>query len=1279
MLQRSRRDFLYPHLEAPKSLFPRSLLSARLREKADKEKALARLASEEQALKAAEGTLLEELAVHRALGTLEANLESLRSEISQRKRSWFASEFGRAEALAAWEEARAALEKGKGGILSLISGRKPSRELEKAERECSARLSLAERAAGTARREREEFVREAKALKDELLDARARAAGLRPAEDAEAALGGLRRELAELRRGISELAREAAAAASRPPGPPDLDGVTLVLAREGRYPAGPSPAFPAFDNVIAMAPRVAGHRDREAAAARSANARKRFMVIADFTPCAWHEAPPAGEDGSPAWHCVMASDPLPAMAGPGPAPAGESPLPEAPSGEPGIRDGTGAAGGDKSPETLRATPPGQEPPAGDAPPGSPGGSAGPGGYPSESSPAKYAEAPSGEPGVRDGTGAPGGEGSPETRRATPPGQEPPAGDAPPGSPCGSAGAGGSPPSSPAKCAEAPSGEPGDRDGTGAAGGEKSPETLRATSPGQEPLADDAPPGSPGGSAGPGSDGSPATGGGPHVAIPPAARPMRAAAKVPAAASGTPAAPISDPSTTAPATAGDAATGPSPSATPTAAAPDAPAAGDAETSPPPSETQDATSPDAPAAAGEAADGSPTSETPDAASPDVPAAAGDAETSPPPSETQDAASPDAPAAGEAASCSPPSETPDASPPDSPAAAGEAAAGSPPSETQDATSSEAAPEAASPDPAADAASPLPSALAAAETAALRIMAAGQGPLRAASAIAAALAAMKSARESPPARPEPPPNPLGPYPAFARPDGGSTMRPRPSDFPGLLSVNVQDGLGICPLAVPETFSLRARGEEGPVNMVTAYSAARLAAAFLEGEGPARPLAAAAEAGGSQERTVAILAPSPSQARLCRALLADFGKAGLKALAGEPGDFEGFPPLSLVILDTALGQPVGRHPWARGAGAARAVLQALALAGGALVLLGPERRLAELPADGPLGVMYRASADKAHALARSPLSEGPFQDALDGAAESVFCALPRMPDDWWRSAAPSFQGALRRKVRLTLLCAPPPGSGTGAAKSSGAEAAAGAAVTGKVSGASVSAKASGAPASAGAAFPANVPAPAGQARDGPAARAPERPADRSENSLRALRVSGALVLMAEGFPGFAATVDGRRFFWGEPGAGPHRPWKAVCSIDAPRAARILEEVMQLPLMGAKLGPGSYRSCPACGWPFLLSNRGRRRGFGDQNPLKLGCTNPSCALSRDPRPLDERWPYQAPPACREDPKTPYERVAVGKREFWVCPRHPDGDTCPRSRTVPGDPPGRKAE
>lgn len=487
----------------------------------------------------------------------------------------------------------------------------------------------------------------------------------------------------------------------------------------------------------------------------------------------------------------------------------------------------------------------------------------------------------------------------------------------------------------------------------------------------------------------------------------------------------------------------------------------------------------------------------------------------------------------------------------------------------------------------------------------------------MRASSAIAAALAALRSSQEAAPARNEPSPNPLGPYPAFKRTDGGSTMRPIPSAYPGLLSINVQDGLGICPVSLPETFSLRASGEEGPVNMVTAYSAARLAAAYLEGEGPAKP-ALAADSGAGKERTALILAPSPSQARLCRALLEDFGKAGLAALAGEPGDFEGFPPASLVILDTALGPPPASHPWAKGQRGAKAVLQALALAGGALVLVGPERRLSELPPDGPLGVLYRESADKVHADLASPLGGPNFQEALEKAKGSVFCSLPPMGDGWWKAAAPSFQGALRRKVKLTLFAAAPEEA------------------------------------------------------------APDPPV-RSEESLRLLKVSGAQVLLAEGFPGFAATVDRLRFFWGEPGAGPSKPWKAACSFAAPRASALIEEVLQLPLLASKLGAGPFRSCPLCGWPFLLVNRVKPRGFGNANPLRLGCMNPSCRWSRDPRPLDERWPFASPPVCREDGATPYERVRMGKKEFWACPKHPGGDPCPRLKAVPGDPPGRKAD
>jgi hypothetical protein len=432
--------------------------------------------------------------------------------------------------------------------------------------------------------------------------------------------------------------------------------------------------------------------------------------------------------------------------------------------------------------------------------------------------------------------------------------------------------------------------------------------------------------------------------------------------------------------------------------------------------------------------------------------------------------------------------------------------------------------------------------------------------------------------------------------------------MRPCPAAWPGLLSINVQDGLGICPVPHPETFSLRRPGEEGPVNMVTAFSAARLAAAFLEAEPSGRQ-----GPGAPAERSAVILCPSASQARLCRAALEDLGKAGLRVLAGEPGDFDGFPPVSLAILDTALGAPHSSHPWARGAYGAKALLQALALAGGALVLLGPEERLAGLPADGPLGALYRASADKVHSRAdRAPLAGTPFLEALERASESVFCAIPAGGGDWWAAAARGLHAALRRRVKVTLYAGLPQDGGGDS---------------------------------------------------------------RREDSLRSLRLSGAQVLLAEGFPGFAAAVDGRRFFWGDPAPPvPSKAWQAPRSFDAPRASALLEEILQIPLVALKLGPGSPKSCPLCGWPFLLVNLRRPRGFGDANPLKLGCPNPSCPGSRDPRPLDERWPYASPPACREDGATPYERRRIGKKEFWICPNHPAADgACPRSRVIPGDP------
>jgi hypothetical protein len=1050
-LAQSRRAYLYPHLEAPGALLPRSLLSVRLKEREDKERLRAGLEREAETSRRDEDTLQEEISVHRTLRTLEANLESLRAEISQRKGSWFASEYARAEALVAWEAARTELVRGRGAVRSFFSGKAAREALESAEREAAARLGLAERTSGTARREREDFVREAKALKDELLDARDRAGRLRPLAEAEAALAAVRRSSAELREKSSRLAREAAAAPLKPPGAMDLEQSRLILAREGTDPACLHVFARHFDNVIALAPKLAGHRDREALAARSAWARKRFIVIADFTLLAWQEEPPKAEDGTPGWYTFMASEPLPLKASL--SAAAGSPHPAAPS----------------VPATARAPKPGTAPPS----PGTDAAS------PEAVPPETREPSPEAVAKVADADAPEDAEASADARIP----EDAEAGGKPrvplPGKDGASAGG---------------AAESGETEESGAAG-EGSDSEKASSERGRPPSDIKAESGEAATEADPPEPGT-------ADISPPAARPMRAVTPVPPKISGK---------------------------VPFAGMPAAP------------------------------------ESPHASGP-APSSGGTAKAVP------DRASED------------------------PASLGDASA---------------PPDKASGDPAyLDM-----SALSAAEATALALQTAGDGPLRASSAIAAALAALRESTAKAPSRHEPPPNPLGAYPAFRRQDDGSTMRPSPASFPGLLSLNVQDGLAICPLSLPETFSLRRRGEEGPVNMATAYAATRLAAAFLEGETASRPAVASGAARG--EKTAAILCPSPAQAALCRALIEDFGKAGARVLAGEPGDFEGFPRQALVILDTALGAPHGSHPWARGSYGAKSLLQALALSGGALVLLGPEKRLAALPADGPLGRLYRASADKVHADLKAPLSDGPFQDALEKARESVFLALPPMGGDWWRGAALSFQGALRRKVRLTLFSAPPAETGAGQAA--------------------------------------------------------------SEDSLRALRVSGAQVLLADGFPGFAATVDRSRFFWGEPGGvGPaSKGWKTVCSFRAPRAASLLEEVLQLPLVEKKLGPGRFRSCPLCGWPFLLVNRKRPRGFGDANPLKLGCMNPACPDSRDPRPLDERWPYASPPLCLMDGNTPYERARSGKKEFWVCPNHPDGDICPRSRTVPGDPPGKK--
>jgi hypothetical protein len=437
--------------------------------------------------------------------------------------------------------------------------------------------------------------------------------------------------------------------------------------------------------------------------------------------------------------------------------------------------------------------------------------------------------------------------------------------------------------------------------------------------------------------------------------------------------------------------------------------------------------------------------------------------------------------------------------------------------------------------------------------------------------------------------------------------------LKPDPSSYEGLLSLNIQEGVAICPITYPHGLSLRAPSEGGPVSPVTALTSVKLALNYLENKNNEsffnnrKSLSFGKKTG---EKSVIILSPSPSQAKLTRAIILDFAKTNQKILVEEPINFENFPKAALVILDTALVDPHTTHPMAKGKLAHQNLIRALALSGGAIVIVGSEEKLIKLDQNGPLGLLYRKAQDKAHFDAR--FGGISFFEALLNAEESVFVVLPPINKSFWPSIAPHFFQALRKKVKLTILMDLPPE----------------------------------------------------ELREYPGA------------AIRDLRISGATVLLSQGFPDFLGIVDNKHFSWGhlETGKPGNKSWGSIYSCMIPEGAKVLADVFQLPLIEHKLGKGSFRNCPVCGWAFVLINQDRTRDFGDKNSLKIGCLNENCPNHKRPRPLSERWPFSSTPTCKESPTTNYQKVKIGKTEFWICPKHPsESTTCPRYRVIPGDP------
>ncbi|MDR2423002.1 MAG: hypothetical protein LBE01_06445, partial [Deltaproteobacteria bacterium] len=258
-------------------------------------------------------------------------------------------------------------------------------------------------------------------------------------------------------------------------------------------------------------------------------------------------------------------------------------------------------------------------------------------------------------------------------------------------------------------------------------------------------------------------------------------------------------------------------------------------------------------------------------------------------------------------------------------------------------------------------------------------------------------------------------------------------------------------------------------------------------------------------------------------------------------------------------------------HPWAWPAEGGSALLSAYGLAAGALALVGDEAIIETLSLKSPLSRLWRSATPCRPAFRWPPATSVTMWEALNRAQKEAIFFLPPFEPAWWTPLSVHFQAALNRQVKIVVL-----------------------------------------------------------------AQAPD-PSQRKycDVVIRDLKLFGAQVVVAQGFPDLVGVIDQRYFAWGAPGwlASGRPDWNWLWALEIPKAAPIAAQVAQAPLIAEKLGPKGFRHCPRCGWPYVLINQAKAQDFNHRQPLRLGCLNPGCANRQKPRRLDERWPFLAPPVC----------------------------------------------
>jgi hypothetical protein len=415
--------------------------------------------------------------------------------------------------------------------------------------------------------------------------------------------------------------------------------------------------------------------------------------------------------------------------------------------------------------------------------------------------------------------------------------------------------------------------------------------------------------------------------------------------------------------------------------------------------------------------------------------------------------------------------------------------------------------------------------------------------------------------------------------------------LMPDPHPHSWLDQLGLGSALARLDVPSPLGFAFRVLGEDAPTSLATALTSLRLA------------LEAAKNAGSDPYNRVYIITPSKGQTAVLRSLLTDLNRPE-NIFAGQTSDFDNWPQAGLVILDTAFTPPQTSHPWNSVDMGRVALIKALALSKGALAITAAKEAMEKLPLASFLSSLWKAPALSTWP-GPTPTQSSALNEALDRAKDQVVAFLPPFEPSWWPQIGPHFMGALRRKLKVTIMATMPS----------------------------------------------------------------EAELNYSDTAIRDLRLFGANVILSKGFSDLLVIID-RRFLTLASAVSLSLRRPIILNFELPNTSETLLNLMQLSTIAEKLGPGAPRNCPLCGWPYILINSDRPRGFADRQALKLGCLNQICPSAKKPRRLDERWPLTSPPTCQVDRLTSYELKRRGRHYEWICPKHPD--SCPSLRQVPGD-------